>query len=63
MHPDTGRDPALALQGRDVAGQAQTGTGKTAAFLIAVYHHLMIHPGRRATPVESAACPDTGTDP
>jgi ATP-dependent RNA helicase RhlB len=26
----------LALAGRDVAGQAQTGTGKTAAFLIAV---------------------------
>jgi ATP-dependent RNA helicase RhlB len=34
----------LALQGRDVAGQAQTGTGKTAAFLIAVYKHLLIHP-------------------
>jgi ATP-dependent RNA helicase RhlB len=34
----------LALQGRDVAGQAQTGTGKTAAFLIAVYNHLLIHP-------------------
>ena len=25
----------LALTGRDIAGQAQTGTGKTAAFLIA----------------------------
>jgi hypothetical protein len=25
----------LALSGRDVAGQAQTGTGKTAAFLLA----------------------------
>ena len=34
----------VALQGRDVAGQAQTGTGKTAAFLIAVYHYLMTHP-------------------
>jgi len=33
----------LALQGRDVAGQAQTGTGKTAAFLIAVYKHLLTH--------------------
>jgi len=32
----------FALQGRDVAGQAQTGTGKTAAFLIAVYHHLLM---------------------
>ncbi len=34
----------VALQGRDVAGQAQTGTGKTAAFLIAVIKHLMTHP-------------------
>lgn len=34
----------VALQGRDVAGQAQTGTGKTAAFLVAVYHHLLTHP-------------------
>jgi ATP-dependent RNA helicase RhlB len=34
----------LALQGRDVAGQAQTGTGKTAAFLVALYHHLLHHP-------------------
>ncbi len=34
----------VALQGRDVAGQAQTGTGKTAAFLVAVFHHLMINP-------------------
>ncbi|MCW8918581.1 MAG: ATP-dependent RNA helicase RhlB [Gammaproteobacteria bacterium] len=34
----------LALQGRDVAGQAQTGTGKTAAFLIALYHQLLTHP-------------------
>ncbi|MGD8546424.1 MAG: ATP-dependent RNA helicase RhlB [Thiohalophilus sp.] len=34
----------LALQGKDVSGQAQTGTGKTAAFLIAMYAHLMRHP-------------------
>jgi len=27
----------VALAGRDVAGQAQTGTGKTAAFLVALY--------------------------
>jgi ATP-dependent RNA helicase RhlB len=33
----------VALQGRDVAGQAQTGTGKTAAFLIAVYYRLLTH--------------------
>jgi ATP-dependent RNA helicase RhlB len=39
----------VALQGRDVAGQAQTGTGKTAAFLVAVYNQLLTHEvdGRR----------------
>jgi ATP-dependent RNA helicase RhlB len=31
----------IALSGRDVAGQAQTGTGKTAAFLVALYQHLL----------------------
>lgn len=31
----------IALDGRDVAGQAQTGTGKTAAFLIAAYQRLL----------------------
>jgi len=30
----------LSLQGRDVAGQAQTGTGKTAAFLITILDRL-----------------------
>lgn len=30
-----------ALAGLDVAGQAQTGTGKTAAFLVALYTHLL----------------------
>jgi len=34
----------IALQGRDVAGQAQTGTGKTAAFFIAALAHLEKHP-------------------
>jgi ATP-dependent RNA helicase RhlB len=33
----------VALTGRDVAGQAQTGTGKTAAFLIAMYQSLLKH--------------------
>src|SRR5512137_2697457 len=31
----------LALAGKDVAGQAQTGTGKTAAFLIALFTKLL----------------------
>ncbi|MEO0617343.1 MAG: DEAD/DEAH box helicase [Pseudomonadota bacterium] len=30
-----------ALAGKDVAGQAQTGTGKTAAFLIALFNRLL----------------------
>ena len=34
----------LTLAGKDVAGQAQTGTGKTAAFLIAAFNHLLRHP-------------------
>jgi ATP-dependent RNA helicase RhlB len=34
----------MALAGRDVAGQAQTGTGKTAAFLVALYQALLTHP-------------------
>jgi len=34
----------LALAGRDVAGQAQTGTGKTAAFLVALYQTLLTRP-------------------
>src|ERR1700756_4051966 len=34
----------IALAGRDVAGQAQTGTGKTAAFLIALYQGLLTRP-------------------
>ena len=40
----------LLLAGRDVAGQAQTGTGKTAAFLLALYQRLLTtppRPGRR----------------
>jgi ATP-dependent RNA helicase RhlB len=31
----------VALRGEDVAGQAQTGTGKTAAFLLAVFNQLL----------------------
>jgi ATP-dependent RNA helicase RhlB len=42
----------LSLAGRDVAGQAQTGTGKTAAFLITTFTRLLAHerPGRPAAP-------------
>ncbi len=34
----------VSLQGKDIAGQAQTGTGKTAAFLIAAFQHLINNP-------------------
>jgi ATP-dependent RNA helicase RhlB len=37
----------IALRGRDVAGQAQTGTGKTAAFLISIFTRLLREPDRR----------------
>src|SRR5450631_256988 len=40
----------LALAGRDVAGQAQTGTGKTAAFLIALFNRLLTDPGSADRP-------------
>ena len=32
------------LEGQDIAGQAQTGTGKTIAFLVATFHHLLTNP-------------------
>jgi ATP-dependent RNA helicase RhlB len=34
----------IALEPRDVAGQAQTGTGKTAAFLIATFQKMLDNP-------------------
>jgi len=35
-----------ALQGKDIAAQAQTGTGKTAAFLIAVFSRMLSMPAK-----------------
>ncbi len=43
----------IALEPRDVAGQAQTGTGKTAAFLVATFQKLLAStpdPGRKKQP-------------
>lgn len=34
----------IALEGKDVTGQAQTGTGKSAAFLLACFHRLLNKP-------------------
>lgn len=42
----------VLLTGQDIAGQAQTGTGKTLAFLTATFHHLLTTPeieGRQPT--------------
>ena len=44
-----------ALAGLDVAGQAQTGTGKTAAFLVAMYARLMREPPPATRSRESGA--------
>src|SRR3984957_257985 len=42
--PIQGQTPPIALAEREVAGQAQTGTGKTAAFLVALYQSLLTRP-------------------
>lgn len=38
----------LALAGKDVRGQAQTGTGKTAAFLVAIFSKLVNYPSENS---------------
>ncbi|MEN9788813.1 MAG: hypothetical protein RLZZ473_877 [Pseudomonadota bacterium] len=46
----------FALAGRDIAGQAQTGTGKTAAFLVALFQNLLAKPApatRTATAIRA----------
>ncbi|HTI52968.1 MAG TPA: DEAD/DEAH box helicase [Verrucomicrobiae bacterium] len=43
----------LALRGKDVAGQSQTGTGKTAAFLIAAFTRCLTHPAPARAAVTS----------
>jgi len=54
----------LALAGRDVAGQAQTGTGKTAAFLVAAMQRLLTHPPPCEQVPESApeSAPDSAPE-
>ena len=51
--------PAL-LQGRDVLGVAQTGTGKTAAFALPVLQHLAAFRSARSP---RPALPRAGADP
>jgi len=52
----------LALQGKDISGQAQTGTGKTAAFLIACFHKLLNDepkPSKKKNPIRALAIAPT----
>ena len=42
--PIQGECLPLILDGHDIAGQAQTGTGKTAAFLLSTFHFLLSKP-------------------
>ncbi len=44
----------VSLTGKDVAGQAQTGTGKTAAFLVTVLNSLLTSPNRKKNSLPSA---------
>src|SRR6266850_435478 len=49
--PIQARTLPIALAGLDVAGQAQTGTGKTAAFLVAMFNHLLTRPPSPTRPM------------
>ncbi|WP_217807771.1 DEAD/DEAH box helicase [Oceanibacterium hippocampi] len=44
--PIQARSIPLLLEGRDMLGIAQTGTGKTAAFALPLLHHLITEPAR-----------------
>ena len=46
----------LALTGKDVAGQARTGTGKTAAFLLAIFRRLLSAESKGPGPNPRAIC-------
>jgi ATP-dependent RNA helicase RhlB len=52
--PIQGAALPLALAGKDVAGQAQTGTGKTAAFLITIFTRLLKKPPQQPKTRERA---------
>ena len=43
-------------QNRDVAGQAQTGTGKTGAFLVSVFQYLLSHPQKKRSHTVRCLC-------
>jgi ATP-dependent RNA helicase RhlB len=43
-------------QNKDVAGQAQTGTGKTGAFLVSVFQYLLSHPQKKRSHTVRCLC-------
>ena len=49
-----------ALEGRDVLGCAQTGTGKTCAFAAPILQRLAAHPRPDSYPNPGAGPPDPG---
>ncbi len=48
----------IALEGQDVAGQAQTGTGKTAAFLLTIFQNLLAQPKKNPDDKRKITQPD-----
>ena len=52
----------LALDNQDVAGQAQTGTGKTAAFLLATFQRLILDDEKREAEAAKQAEAEVATD-
>ena len=44
MHPYSGSEFGLYAEGHDVTGRAQTGTGKTIAFLLTILNDLLSNP-------------------
>jgi ATP-dependent RNA helicase RhlB len=46
----------VTLSGKDVAGQAQTGTGKTAAFLLAAMQYLLTNPAEESRRANQPRC-------
>ena len=50
----------VVLEKRDLMGVAQTGTGKTAAFLLPIFQRLIQHPTRKVRAPDSGTHPGTG---